>query len=160
MLHTVLDAQAGSRFRPLAAACILAVAGSLGACNQTTAGESQGQNGQVETSCDSCGTIASIEPVKVKGQSSGKGAVAGAIIGGIIGHQFGSGSGNDAATAAGAVGGAMAGNEAEKQYNSYEVYDVVVNLDAGGSRTLRVESAEGFSVGDDVKVVGDRMVHA
>ena len=156
MLNATNKLTRDTRLRPLAAAVMVALAGTLGACSQTTAEDSQ----QVATACDTCGTIASIEPVKMKGHASGKGAVAGAIIGGIIGHQFGSGSGNDAATAAGAVGGAMAGNEAEKEYTAYEVYDVVVNLDEGGSRTLRVESAEGFSVGDDVKVVGNRMVHA
>ena len=110
--------------------------------------------------CATCGTVTAIEPVKVKGQSSGKGAIAGAIIGGVIGHQFGSGSGNDAATAGGAVGGAIAGNEAEKEYNSYDVYDMRIDLDEGGQRTVQVESAEGFSVGDSVKIVNNRVVHA
>lgn len=110
--------------------------------------------------CATCGTVAAIEPVKVKGHSSGKGAIAGAIIGGVIGHQFGSGSGNDAATAGGAIGGAIAGNEAEKEYNSYNVYNMRIDLDQGGQRTVQVESAEGFSIGDAVKIVGDRVVHA
>ena len=143
----------------LALAC-----GALYGCNSGATG-TEAETGNAQTaaaaeSCETCGTVASIEPVKVKGHSSGKGAVAGAIIGGVIGHQFGSGSGNDAATAGGAIGGAIAGNEAEKEYNSYNVYNMRIALDNGGQRTVQVESAEGFSVGDSVKVVGERVVHA
>ena len=139
------------------------IAGALLACGALLGCSSSADKAddQIETAaCATCGTVTAIEPVKVKGHSSGKGAIAGAIIGGVIGHQFGSGSGNDAATAGGAVGGAIAGNEAEKEYNAYQVYDMQIALDEGGQRTVQVESAEGFAVGDSVKIVGDRVVHA
>lgn len=152
--------QAAQRMHLAGIAGLALLCGSLLGCGTDAADSPQQDAAATQTTCDSCGTVAAIEPVKVKGHSSGKGAVAGAIIGGVVGHQFGSGSGKDAATAGGAIGGAIAGNEAEKEYNSYNVYNMRINLDNGGQRTVQVESAESFSVGDAVRIVDGRVVHA
>lgn len=105
--------------------------------------------------CVDCGTVASIQPVKAKGDASGAGAVMGAIAGGVIGHQIGSGRGNDAATAAGAIGGGFAGHEIEKQVRSTTYYKVDVSMEDGSTRTVNLNTTQGISVGSKVRVVGN-----
>lgn len=104
--------------------------------------------------CNECGTVASIEPVKEKGQGSGAGAVMGAIAGGVIGHQFGSGSGNDLATAAGAIAGGFGGHEAEKRVRATTYYRVGVNMENGSYQTVNVADPSGISAGTQVRVSG------
>jgi len=150
--------------RWVAVGLMSACAVSLQACGDVDGSNTGGvdetsPSTEVAEACSSCGTITAITPVKVDGETTGAGAVAGAIIGGVVGHQFGSGSGNDAATAAGAVGGAVAGNEVEKRRNSSTVYQVTIDMESGGDRTVSLASATGFSVGDEVQVSGDRLVH-
>lgn len=151
--------------RWIATGAMTACAVSLQACGDVVGADSaEADDGTTQVAaaapaCSSCGTITSITPVKVDGDTSGAGAVAGAIIGGVVGHQFGSGSGNDAATAAGAVGGAVAGNEVEKRRNSSTIYKVSIDMESGGSQTVNLASSAGFSVGDEVRVSGDQLVH-
>jgi outer membrane lipoprotein SlyB len=102
--------------------------------------------------CKNCGKVTSVKTVKVKGQSSGAGAITGGILGGALGHQFGSGSGKTAMTVVGAAGGAYAGNEIEKNAKSKLVYKVSVNMDYGEMRHFTLYSQPGFKVGDRVKV--------
>ncbi len=104
--------------------------------------------------CNECGTVASIELVKEKGQGSGAGAVMGAIAGGVIGHQFGSGSGNDLATAAGAIAGGFGGHEAEKRVRATNYYRVGVNMENGSYQTVNVTDPAGISTGTKVRVSG------
>lgn len=85
------------------------------------------------------------------------GAVAGAIAGAVIGHQFGRGQGNTAAKVAGAAAGGYAGNAAEKSIRSSTVYDISVRMDAGGSRTVRVNDATALTNGERVRVSGSNI---
>lgn len=107
--------------------------------------------------CNECGVIASIEPVKEKGDGTGAGAVIGAIAGGVIGHQFGGGRGKDAATAGGAIVGGMAGHEAEKRIRATSYYKVGVNMENGTYQTVNVADASGISAGTRVRVVGGNL---
>lgn len=104
--------------------------------------------------CSECGVIASMEPIKEKGEGSGAGAVIGGVLGGVIGHQFGKGTGKDVATAAGAIGGAVAGHQVEKQVRATTHYRVSVSMETGGYQTVELASPEGYTVGQRVKVVG------
>lgn len=106
-------------------------------------------------SCHDCGTIAAIQPMKQKGESTGAGALIGAVAGAVVGHQFGGGHGKDLATAGGAVAGGIAGNEIERNKNAVHWYHVTVNMEGGGSRTVDVEQLNGLAVGSRVKVVGN-----
>lgn len=107
--------------------------------------------------CDNCGTVSDIQPVKQKGEGTGAGALAGAVIGGVIGHQFGGGRGKDAATVIGAVGGGVAGNEVEKNMKSSTYYQVTVQMEAGGTRTVNVGTTAGIAVGTPVRVIGNNL---
>lgn len=108
-----------------------------------------------EPACDTCGVVASVTRVKVKGKPNYIGAIAGGVAGAALGNQVGKGSGNTAATILGAVGGAVAGREIEKNVKSGNRYDVVVRLDNGTSRTMSYDNDPGVAVGTKVQFVGD-----
>ena len=106
--------------------------------------------------CDNCGTVSSITPVRQNVDSgSGIGAIAGGVAGGALGSQIGSGTGKTIAAIAGTLGGAYAGNYAEKKIRKTTVYQVNVAMDAGGSRQVTLDTANGLSSGTRVRVVGD-----
>ncbi len=108
--------------------------------------------------CDNCGTVTNIKTVQQKGKGSGVGVVAGGVLGGVLGHQVGGGRGKDLATVAGAVGGAYAGNAAEKSIKTKTVYQVVVKLEDGQTRTFSYNTASAYKVGDKIKVADGKLV--
>jgi len=107
--------------------------------------------------CGDCGTIAAINVVEVQGSDSGAGAVGGALAGGVLGHQAGKGKGKTAMTVLGALGGAFAGNMAEKAVRSSHQYNVVVQMDAGGTQTVKFTSQPPYGVGQHVRVDGGQL---
>ena len=107
--------------------------------------------------CSDCGRVSSINEVRAKGEGSGLGAVAGAVLGGVIGHQFGGGKGKDVATGVGAVAGGVAGHQVERSARSTTYYEVGVQMDNGGFKTVRVNSPDGLQVGTAVRVDGNNL---
>ena len=108
--------------------------------------------------CTDCGTVSSVQAYQVKGSGRGVGMAIGAVAGGLLGNQIGGGSGKKVATVAGAVGGGYAGNEIEKRRNSTTHYEVVVQMDSGGSVSLNYTTAPGLAVGQKVRVSGGQAV--
>ena len=108
--------------------------------------------------CNECGTISSITPIDIAGESSGAGAVIGAVIGGLAGSQVGDGKGTDAAIVVGAVGGAFLGRGIERQRNANTVYDIAINMDNDSFHILRVEEYGTLYVGQDVRVSGSTIL--
>jgi outer membrane lipoprotein SlyB len=107
------------------------------------------------------GTVIRIDPVERAEQPSGAGAVVGGLLGAVVGHQFGGGSGRTLATVGGAVGGAFAGNAIEKQHSRAVVgYRVEVRLDDGSTRSFRLASPGGLTVGSRVHVEGSTVTAA
>lgn len=111
-----------------------------------------------QAACQDCGTVVDVKTVKQKGEGSGVGLVAGGVLGGVLGHQVGGGSGKKIATVAGAAGGAYVGHQAEKNANSKTVYQVVVELDNGTSRTFSYSNEVGYRAGDKVKIVKGKLL--
>ncbi|HUP91570.1 MAG TPA: glycine zipper 2TM domain-containing protein [Solimonas sp.] len=105
--------------------------------------------------CTDCGTVQSVTTREMAGKPNYVGAAVGAIIGGVAGHQVGQGRGNDLATAGGAVAGAAVGSQYGKDRST--VYDMVIRMDYGDTRTLTVASTEGLSTGRRVRVTGDHV---
>lgn len=103
--------------------------------------------------CPHCGVVESVRAIQVKGQASGLGAVAGGVTGAIVGNQFGAGNGRTAMTIAGAAGGAYAGNEIEKNVKKSTVYRIAVRMDDGSVRSISLQTAPGYAVGDRVRIV-------
>lgn len=108
--------------------------------------------------CAVCGTVTSVNPIEVKGEASGVGAVAGGIAGLVVGNQIGHGKGRTLAKIAGAAGGAYAGHEIEKNVKKTTQYDVSLRMDDGTSRTVRQASSDGLAVGGKVKIVDNTVV--
>jgi outer membrane lipoprotein SlyB len=108
--------------------------------------------------CSDCGVVASVTPVRKEGQAGWAGTLGGAAAGGLAGNQFGKGKGNIAMTALGVVGGALAGREVEKQVTADTVYQVAVNMDAGGQRVVTVANGQGLAPGTKVHVDGNSLL--
>lgn len=106
-------------------------------------------------SCSSCGVVRSISPVTQEGSTSGAGAVIGAVVGGVAGNQVGGGSGKQVATVAGVIGGALLGNNIEQNRNSSVSYNIVVDMEEGGERSITVQDPLNISLGSAVNVHGD-----
>jgi outer membrane lipoprotein SlyB len=103
--------------------------------------------------CYSCGRVESVQAVQTAAKPSGLGVVAGGVLGGLLGNQVGNGNGRTLATVAGAVGGGFAGNEVEKRTHTATTYRVHVRMEDGSTRTFPQSGADGWRVGDRVKVV-------
>lgn len=108
--------------------------------------------------CETCGVVQAVNKVEVKGEPNYVGAIAGGVAGAALGNQVGGGSGRKLATVVGAVGGAVAGREVEKRMRSETVYDVVVQLDNGSTRTVRFASDPGLPAGTKVRLNGESLV--
>lgn len=108
--------------------------------------------------CADCGVITAVADERVRGESSGLGALGGAAAGGVAGSQFGKKSGKILATIGGAVIGGFAGREAEKSIKAEWVHHVTVSMDAGGSRTITLPRMNGLAVGSKVRVVGNDLI--
>lgn len=108
--------------------------------------------------CQDCGVVASITPIKREGQAGWLGTLGGAAAGGLAGSQFGKGKGNTAMTVIGVLGGALAGREVQKQVDTTTAYQIAVNMEAGGTRTVTIDRAEGLVVGSRVHVDGNNLL--
>lgn len=109
--------------------------------------------------CADCGTISVITPVQMEsGPPEYVGAIVGGVAGAAVGSQIGSGSGTTIATIVGAVGGALAGREIQQRVTTDTYYKVQVSMDAGGSQTITVPSAQRIAVGTRVRVQGGNIV--
>jgi outer membrane lipoprotein SlyB len=107
--------------------------------------------------CLDCGVISSIVPITQRGQPGLVGTLGGAAAGGLVGNQFGRGKGNTAMTVAGVIGGALAGRAVEEQVNSTTVFQITVDMQAGGQRVVTLNSAEGIGPGTRVRVYGNNL---
>jgi outer membrane lipoprotein SlyB len=103
--------------------------------------------------CPNCGVIDSIQPVEVKGKTSGLGAVAGGVAGGLLGNQFGKGTTRSVLTVGGAAGGAFAGDAIEGQVKKHTSWRITVRLEDGSVRTLSQDAQPQFAVGERVRIV-------
>lgn len=105
--------------------------------------------------CQSCGVVSSISAVRQEGTGTGVGAVIGGIVGGLAGNQVGGGDGKKIATVAGVIGGAVVGNKIEGNRNDTSYYQITVDMDAGGQRSVTVANAGGIGIGSKVSVSGN-----
>jgi len=121
------------------------------------ASPAQHQHAAEQAVCADCGVVESISIVEVEGKASGGGAIVGGIAGGLLGHQIGSGRGNTLATVGGLAGGAYAGHQVEKKMNKSHVYKIIVKMDDGTTRTVKMKNEPGYRAGDRVKVIGGRL---
>jgi outer membrane lipoprotein SlyB len=107
--------------------------------------------------CSNCGTVRAVTAVQRDGTAGGGGAIAGGVLGALVGNQVGDGNGKTLATILGAVGGGVAGNTVEKKMKKVTVYEVLVRMEDGSTRS--VEQATPPAVGAKVIVEG-KALHA
>jgi outer membrane lipoprotein SlyB len=114
---------------------------------------------KAEARCNNCARVLSTHTYKKAAErASGIGAGTGAIVGGLLGNQIGSGNGRALATVAGAVGGGVAGNQIERHANSRTFTDVRVRMRNGAVRSFTEEGRGHHRAGEQVRVVGGRLV--
>lgn len=110
--------------------------------------------------CPECGIVESIREVQAAADPSGLGAAAGGVVGGLLGNNVGKGSGRTIATIIGIAGGAYAGHQVEKTQRKTTRHEVGVRLNNGDYRTVTLDSAPVWQVGDRVKLQNGRLVYA
>jgi outer membrane lipoprotein SlyB len=97
-------------------------------------------------------TIADINEVAIDGRTTGIGSVGGGAIGWSVGHTVGHGGGRYIASAVGAVAGAVAGEQIEKTARRQKGYEILVDLDKGGSIAIVQPADQTFAPGERVRV--------
>lgn len=102
------------------------------------------------------GTIISLEPIRVKGEDTGIGALAGAGLGAIGGSTVGGGLGRAVGAVVGGTAGLVVGREAEKQVTSIKAYKFNIQLDNGQLIELIQTNELGLRSGDRVKLINGR----
>lgn len=113
-----------------------------------------------KANCRTCGVVAAVRKVEVKGETSGVGAVAGGVGGAVVGNVLAEDASRDRrniATVVGAAAGALAGNEIEKHAKKQIVYRVTVRMDDGSERTVTQAKAPAHAVGARVRVNGNHL---
>jgi outer membrane lipoprotein SlyB len=110
--------------------------------------------------CADCGTISSIEKKTEEGEGSGAGAVTGAVLGGVAGREIvhGDRDKRNIAGVVGAIAGGYAGHKIEEKARSKTYYRVSVRMEDDRTETVTLNSAEGLSVGQKVRVQDGNIV--
>lgn len=107
--------------------------------------------------CADCGRVQQIKTSEKSDWKKYAAPAAGAVVGGVVGNQLGGGRGRTALTVAGAAGGAYAGHKVEEKHRD-TVYEVVVAMDDGTSRTVTYESTPPVHKGDRVRLRDGKLV--
>lgn len=104
------------------------------------------------------GIVDSIQPMQVRNEGSGGGALAGGVVGGVLGNQVGKGGGRAVATAAGLIGGALLGNQIERNSSPpQQYYQVNIRLDNGGFQSFNLQNPNGLQVGERVRIENNQI---
>lgn len=139
------------------AAVLVLVAGSLVA--SPVAAQPAAKDGE----CDRCGKIESIRPVTAKDQWTPLGTVSSSPLGdgntanpsGVTMYQIGPGFSKQGTVMIGAAGGAAYGTR-PSQLNAKR-WEIVVRMDAGGSRSVTQNYEPMLREGDRVRVMGSQL---
>jgi outer membrane lipoprotein SlyB len=98
-------------------------------------------------------TIADVNEVTIEGtRTTGIGQVGGGAIGWSIGRNVGHGGGRVFGGVVGAVAGAVAGEQIERSARRQKGYEIVVDLDKGGSIAIVQPADQPFAEGERVRV--------
>ena len=101
------------------------------------------------------GTLVAAEPVKIKGEDDGLGAITGGLLGAVIGCGEGifDDECRDTVAVVGAIGGAIIGNAVASRLGDHNGFQYVVNIDDSDEDISIVQSGdEQIPIGSKVTV--------
>jgi len=98
------------------------------------------------------GVVESVRPVRIQADSE-IGKLVGAIVGGIAGSNMGQGKGSAVGAVVGATVGGAVGNAVDKQANTKDGLEIVLNLDNGEVVAVVQEADVNVVPGQRVRVI-------
>ena len=125
----------------------------LTACNNMIEGVNKSDTQKINTV--KYGTLVAAEPVKIKGEDDGLGAITGGLIGGVIGCGEGifDDECRDAVAIVGAIGGAIIGSVVSSRIGDHNGFQYVVDIEDSDEDISIVQSGdESIPIGSKVTV--------
>jgi outer membrane lipoprotein SlyB len=132
---------------------VVVLACSLAACAAPSPGGTYSRRDVQRAWTIEQATIADVNEVTIEGtRTTGIGQVGGGAIGWSIGRNVGHGGGRVFGGVVGAVAGAVAGEQIERSARRQKGYEIVVDLDKGGSIAIVQPADQTFETGERVRI--------
>jgi outer membrane lipoprotein SlyB len=114
----------------------------LVSCNNMVEGVNKSDTQKINTV--KYGTLVAAEPVKIKGEDDGLGAITGGLLGAVIGCGEGifDDECRDTVAVVGAIGGAILGNAVASRLGDHDGFQYVVDIDNSDEDISIIQSGE------------------
>ena len=111
-------------------------------CNNMVEGVNKSDTQKINTV--KYGTLVAAEPVKIKGEDDGLGAITGGLLGAVIGCGEGifDDECRDTVAVVGAIGGAILGNAVASRLGNHDGFQYVVDIDNSDEDISIIQSGE------------------
>ena len=111
-------------------------------CNNMVEGVNKSDTQKINTV--KYGTLVAAEPVKIKGEDDGLGAITGGLLGAVIGCGEGifDDECRDTVAVVGAIGGAILGNAVASRLGDHDCFQYVVDIDNSDEDISIIQSGE------------------
>ncbi len=131
-------------------------------CNNMVEGVNKSDTQKINTV--KYGTLVAAEPVKIKGEDDGLGAITGGLLGAVIGCGEGifDDECRDTVAVVGAIGGAILGNAVASRLGDHDGFQYVVDIDnsdedisiiQSGENQIPIGSKVTISIGTNTRII-------
>ena len=131
-------------------------------CNNMVEGVNKSDTQKINTV--KYGTLVAAEPVKIKGEDDGLGAITGGLLGAVIGCGEGifDDECRDTVAVVGAIGGAILGNAVASRLGDHDGFQYVVDIDnsdedisiiQSGEKQIPIGSKVTVSIGSNTRII-------
>ena len=131
-------------------------------CNNMVEGVNKSDTQKINTV--KYGTLVAAEPVKIKGEDNGLGAITGGLLGAVIGCGEGifDDECRDTVAVVGAIGGAILGNAVASRLGDHDGFQYVVDIDnsdedisiiQSGEKQIPIGSKVTVSIGSNTRII-------
>ena len=131
-------------------------------CNNMVEGVNKSDTQKINTV--KYGTLVAAEPVKIKGEDDGLGAITGGLLGAVIGCGEGifDDECRDTVAVVGAIGGAILGNAVDSRLGDHDGFQYVVDIDnsdedisiiQSGEEQIPIGSKVTVSIGSNTRII-------